>query len=205
MNQPKRKPVAAPPPLPVGSTTQVSPAGESAQTRNSSQPNLQLVSGQSISAADNQAVKKPTLHTIEFQPDMSEEAQAYLPAGNGSRLLAALIDSTISIAAASVLLALFGKGPNAGLVSNLLMVVYYVVPTWLSGATPGKYFMGLRVLAFKENGGEKAGFWRILFRETIGKFIATLVMFIGILMILFRGDRRGLHDLLCRTQVVHYK
>ena len=38
--------------------------------------------------------------------------------------------------------------------------------------------------------------------ETVGKFLSALILMIGFIMAGFRQDKRALHDLLFRTQVL---
>ena len=69
------------------------------------------------------------------------------------------------------------------------------------GATPCKMLMRLRVA--RADTGTNLTYWRTFFRETIGKILSSLVLFIGFLLVAFRQDKRGLHDLLFNTQVTY--
>ncbi len=59
--------------------------------------------------------------------------------------------------------------------------------------------LGLHVA--KEN-GERAGFFTMLIREVIGKFISSLVLGLGFLWIVLDKEKQGWHDKLMSTYVV---
>lgn len=76
---------------------------------------------------------------------------------------------------------------------------YYILLTAAFGATLGKMALGMRVV---EESGQKAGFFRVLIRETIGKVVSAIVLFLGYIWILFDGNRQGWHDKIGGTFVV---
>jgi uncharacterized RDD family membrane protein YckC len=43
---------------------------------------------------------------------------------------------------------------------------------------------------------------KALYRETIGKFLSVLLLFSGYLMVIFRRDKRALHDIMSKSQVL---
>lgn len=69
------------------------------------------------------------------------------------------------------------------------------------GSTPGKMVMGLRVV--DANTGQNISFGRAGVRDTFGKIVSTITLLVGYLMIAFRDDKKGLHDLMSSTQVMH--
>ncbi len=81
-----------------------------------------------------------------------------------------------------------------------LAFVYVIGFVAAKGATPGKMALGLRVV--RQDGAEPVGFGAAFMREVLGKLVSSLVLGIGYLMVGFRGDKRGLHDLIARTSVV---
>ena len=81
---------------------------------------------------------------------------------------------------------------------NLVAILYYVVPTAISGKTIGKKVCGIRVVS--ERG--KVGFLRAILRETVGKWISAIILGIGFLMVAFHKEKRGLHDLIAGTWVI---
>lgn len=66
------------------------------------------------------------------------------------------------------------------------------------GTTPGKYLLGMRVVGLD---GRRVGFLAAALRF-FGRLLCEFPFYLGYLTILFRGDRRGLHDLLSGTLVV---
>jgi len=81
---------------------------------------------------------------------------------------------------------------------QLLGLLYYIIPTAISGQTLGKKACGIRVVS--ERG--KVGFLRAILRETVGKWISGIILGIGFLMVAFHREKRGLHDLIAGTWVV---
>ncbi len=127
----------------------------------------------------------------------------YVQAPNGARLQASALDTVFAAALAqfaSVLLASFINGDYEFISALLITVLYYALPLTINGQTLGKKIYGLRVLPFE---GDRALSWReALTRETVGKGISYITLGIGFFMILWRDDRRALHDLLSKTIVV---
>lgn len=81
---------------------------------------------------------------------------------------------------------------------NLLWLLYYIVPTAISGQTLGKKVCGIRVVS--QTG--KVGWLRAILRETVGKWISAIILGIGFLMVAFHKEKRGLHDIIAGTWVV---
>ncbi|MCI0436548.1 MAG: RDD family protein [Gemmatimonadetes bacterium] len=71
---------------------------------------------------------------------------------------------------------------------------------WTRGQTPAKRFLLMTVVT---EDGEPAGFFRMAFRETIGKIISMTVLGLGILSIGIDPEKRGWHDKIFGTWVVH--
>ena len=138
------------------------------------------------------------------------------PAGFWIRLVAHVIDWTVLIAAVIIVLALLPGIPLAetlgkldgaftvgdGLDSDFLMLAfsgaYFVVAVSVWSTTAGKRVFGLHVL---RPDGSKVGPGRALARW-VAYWLSSLLLFVGYLMIAFRSDKRGLHDLICDTVVV---
>ena len=76
---------------------------------------------------------------------------------------------------------------------------YYILLTAAFGATLGKMALGMRVV---DESGQRAGFLRVLVRETIGKIVSAIVLFLGYIWILFDDKRQGWHDKIGGTFVV---
>ena len=87
------------------------------------------------------------------------------------------------------------------IVLYLLTLTYFVLMTYLFGATLGKKLLKIKVC--KAN-GEKLSFIDVLYRESIGRYLSTLIIFIGYIIIGADSQKRGLHDILCDTRVVYH-
>lgn len=81
----------------------------------------------------------------------------------------------------------------------LLGVFYFVTITYFTGRTLGKRLMNLKVIS---SSGEKLTFMNVLYRETIGRYLSSL-MCLGYILIGVDSQKRGLHDILCDTRVVY--
>jgi uncharacterized RDD family membrane protein YckC len=84
----------------------------------------------------------------------------------------------------------------------LIQVLYFILFTYYTGTTPGKRAMNLIVTDDK---GEKLTFLNVVYRETIGRFLCGLSIGIGYLFAGVDSKKRGLHDMLCDSQVIYAK
>ena len=84
-------------------------------------------------------------------------------------------------------------------ISTAIGALYFTLFVAAWSATLGKLLFGLEVV---RNDGSKVGIGRALCRYLI-YYVSLLILGIGFLMIAFRRDKRGLHDLICDTKVVH--
>ena len=89
----------------------------------------------------------------------------------------------------------------ADIVTYLLRVLYFVFFTYQFGATVGKKCFHLRV---EGSDGQKLSLFDVIYRESIGRFLCSVVMEIGYLLVVVDKHKRGLHDILCDTEVVYY-
>ena len=127
-------------------------------------------------------------------------AQAGAPAGFWIRMAAYLIDLAAIILFILLSYALYAMMslPSA-FAGVILVLVALAALVGIPAVSPGKRALGLRVL---RPDGSDAGLGRKLCRS-LAQMLSELTLFIGFLMIAFRKDRRGLHDLICDTVVVH--
>ncbi len=86
----------------------------------------------------------------------------------------------------------------ASLVSAAVLAVYSPALITLWGTTVGKRVFDLHVL---RRDGMRCGFWQAFGRQ-VASIVSILVVGIGYLMIAFRADKRGLHDLMAGTAVI---
>jgi uncharacterized RDD family membrane protein YckC len=85
-------------------------------------------------------------------------------------------------------------------ITSLLIAAFYLIGFWAyKGATPGK--MLLRIKIVDNITGEK-----ITLKQSIQRFfgyiLSTLLLCIGFIMMHFRKDSRGLHDIIASTAVI---
>ena len=78
--------------------------------------------------------------------------------------------------------------------------MYFIFMTYFSGSTLGKKMFKLRVVASDKR---HLGFWTVVFRETIGRYLSELVLFIGYFMIIPDEEKRSLADHLSDTRVIY--
>ncbi|MGD8855688.1 MAG: RDD family protein [Chloroflexota bacterium] len=84
--------------------------------------------------------------------------------------------------------------------ANFLFVTGYLILFWLlTGQTPGKSFVGLRVVSV--DGRPLRG--RQALRRLVGYWLSALPLFAGFLWVLIDDERRGWHDRFAGTQVVY--
>lgn len=164
----------------------------------------------------------------DFNQNLNRPISSMTLAGAGSRLAAALLDGLIVSLVGGILgalaLFLFSGGPffsdnddylaasspvsesiMAGGVMALLAVslciswgYYAYFESSEKQATIGKQAMKIKVVS---DSGQRITFLNALGRIA-GKALSGMICYIGYLMILFRSDEKGLHDLLANTYVV---
>lgn len=91
---------------------------------------------------------------------------------------------------------------------NLIYVLIFVILVpWLyyslfessnKQATPGKMILGIVVVNLS---GEKVSFFQATIRY-FGKYLSSLIIYIGFLMAAFTKRKQALHDVLARTLIV---
>ena len=77
---------------------------------------------------------------------------------------------------------------------------YYALMTYYTGATLGKMLVGITV---KSDDLGKLSFGRVILRETIGKILSQIILYIGYIIAGFTQKKQGLHDMLARSVVVY--
>lgn len=95
--------------------------------------------------------------------------------------------------------------PQTSFFWELLFEVSVLLATLLfwkkwRGATPGKRLVHIKIVDAKtlEDIDNKQAITR-----SLGYIISTLLFLVGFLMVAFRSDKRGLHDLLAQTVVIY--
>ena len=79
--------------------------------------------------------------------------------------------------------------------------IYEILLTYKYGGTLGKILMKIKVVDEK---GNFISFWRSTGRH-FAKYISSIILYIGFLMVLWDGNKQGLHDKMARTYVVDNK
>jgi uncharacterized RDD family membrane protein YckC len=133
--------------------------------------------------------------------------QQLAPAGFWVRLAAYLIDVVVMSAVYLLVVGpvwLMGRPQLALNLGSLTMVAAGLALALVGwgrfGTTPGKHLLGLRVVDVAKPGQTGIGVVKALIRW-LGYLVSGLVFGIGFLLIAFRADKRGLHDLLAGTAV----
>ncbi|MFQ6030683.1 MAG: RDD family protein [Dehalococcoidia bacterium] len=132
------------------------------------------------------------------------------PGGFWARVVALIIDRIVQIILFVIILQVFfdqslvqyADSPDldgSHLVEFLLIVSYFTISIGLWSTTIGKRIFGLYVV---RTDGSKVSPARALARS-LAYFLSVFSLGIGFLIVAFRQDKRGLHDLLCDTVVIH--
>lgn len=141
---------------------------------------------------------------LEGAPVASSSSSIGIPAGFWIRFGAYVIDGIILITIEAILAALLQVdffSDELGifdLLGLLIDALYFTLAVGIWGTTLGKRAFRLYIIRMDDS---KVGIGRA-FARYLSIFISFFIIGIGILMIAFRRDKRGLHDLICDTQVV---
>ena len=85
------------------------------------------------------------------------------------------------------------------IVIYVLSALYFIVLTYKTGATIGKQALHIKVVSAEDR---KLTLFEVIYRETVGRFLSALMLYAGYCIIGLQREKRGLHDLMCDTQVV---
>ena len=164
----------------------------------------------------------------EVKTEATVAAPTFEHAGFGSRLVAAIIDGTLISVVTGIVNGIFGTalGLGTSLMSTdymndevaaglfatviggffLIMFInmaiswgYYIIMTGAKGATIGKMIMKLEVV---DENYQKISYGKAALRETVGKFVSSLVFCLGYLWVLFDDKKQGWHDKIAKTYVI---
>ena len=123
-------------------------------------------------------------------------------AGFWVRLVAFVIDNVLVLFAAVLVDLFFGRDSSAGsrplILMTLIYLVYFTALISTKSTTIGKGFFGLYVVQTNDS---RVGFVRAFFRS-LTSLASAYFLGLGFLMVAFREDKRGLHDIICRSKVV---
>lgn len=132
-------------------------------------------------------------------------------AGFWTRVAAMIIDIALLLMLVTpVLVLIFGTDPYVhqsllqevlgGLVSNVLPAIICLAFWHNSSATPGKMVMKIIIIDHKT--GRRPSFKQFVLRY-IGYAVSIVPMFIGLVWIGFNAKKRGFHDYIAGTVVIH--
>ena len=82
----------------------------------------------------------------------------------------------------------------------IVLVITIVFWKQFKGATPGKKILHIKIVdakTFKDISNQQA------ITRSLGYIPSTLLLGLGFLIIIFRKDKRSLHDILANTAVIH--
>lgn len=146
-----------------------------------------------------------------------EEQAGMVPAGFFVRLAAYIIDGIIvGIVLGGIRLPFWVASfvfPNAfwrqdilftfswiDLFTYAIIALYFIILTYVTGATLGKKLLNIQVIS---GVGEKLTSTQVVYRETVGRYLTTVLTCIGYLLIPIDKEKRALHDVLADTKVVY--
>ncbi|MYL20986.1 RDD family protein [Halobacillus litoralis] len=129
-------------------------------------------------------------------------------AGFGMRLLAGVLDTLIIVIPIGVVVSLYTGTPSLnwtqGVTWNSLYLLYSIIlPVIWGGFNIGKRLVNIRI---KKTNGKELNLADMFFREFIGKFLIGYVTLglstvVSVFMIVFRKDKRAIHDFAAGTFV----
>ncbi|RDU37925.1 RDD family protein [Neobacillus piezotolerans] len=132
----------------------------------------------------------------------------YSPAGFGLRFFADFIDFLLVSLPLGLLFALLtGDGLTSfgtGWTYNLIYLLYLtLLPLVWNGYVVGKRMMKIRIMRVDD---EPLTFKNMILREVVGKFLLSSVTFgisglVSLFMVIFREDKRAIHDFIGGTYV----
>jgi len=210
-------PAAAPVPPPAAVAVAPAPVVVAQEAK----PQPVKTSSAKVASADGEKWKKKGGALLEKYLAWLQEAPATpaadsgQPAGFVVRLGAYVIDSVILFVAVFAVMIPFTVlsmliGSKIGIIGVLLSLLgwllgmaiglgYLLVPWALVGRSPGKKFLGLKIVA--EDGTESLGFLKAGLRM-VGYMVSGMVFCAGFIMVAFTKDNKGLHDMIAGTKVI---
>ncbi len=81
-------------------------------------------------------------------------------------------------------------------ISYLVIKIYF----WTRSTTLGKALLHMRIVDTVS--WEPVGFWRVAFRQTVGKFVSFAGLNLGFIWILLDGNQQAWHDKIAKCYVV---
>lgn len=137
---------------------------------------------------------------------MMESVVRSEPAGFWIRLGATILDGLIvSIPLAILSWIVIGSGEEnwaTELISTLYMLL---LPVFWNGCTIGKHICGIKIQRVDD--GSTPTIWTMVLRVIVGNLVYAITFGIGsiisLFMVVFREDKRSIHDFIAGTEVVY--
>jgi uncharacterized RDD family membrane protein YckC len=129
------------------------------------------------------------------------------PAGFWRRLGAVIIDAAVGAIIGLIIGPIFDDDNLSRIAIWLYVMAYYIlVPYYWNGYTVGKRVAGVRIV--RVDGG-KLGFKNTILRMPVTQILYTIsflsLYIITVFMIIFRKDKRAIHDFVAGTYVTTEK
>ena len=131
------------------------------------------------------------------------------PAGLFLRLSAFIIDFFIITTICGILIYFINEVHPIKATSELTWKVFYIsyltiTPIFWGGYVIGKRICNIKINRYKDN--KNVTIYNMFFREVVGNYILVLATFgmsavASIFMVIFREDKRGIHDFIGGTYV----
>ncbi|WP_160036140.1 RDD family protein [Paenibacillus sp. An7] len=130
------------------------------------------------------------------------------PAGFWSRFFAGLLDGIIVGLPLYILSNILTGSTDDNWVTQLLLFLYsLLLPVFWGGCTIGKRLCGIKIQKVSDEG--PPGIGTMLLRNLVASFVYGITLGIGwiisLFMVVFREDKRAIHDFIAGTEVVQFK
>lgn len=159
---------------------------------------------------------EPAFSVSQMAQGVTQTGSVVQYAGFGIRFVALIIDAIIIAIISGILggiLGAFGaivsQGSDMGvlLISAISQILSFVVTyayyvgmlVYHDGATIGKMLVHIKVVSVD---GQQLTLGKALIRETIGKWISSIVLLLGYITVAFDTKKQGWHDKIAGTYVI---
>lgn len=151
---------------------------------------------------------KPSMSAPSAAPSATQtqsvpNASGVKYAGFWIRFVAVMVDGLILIIPSiiiGIIFQLIGGQALARFATIITTWVYAIVLVNAYGATLGKKLVGITI---KSDDLQKLSIGRIILRETVGKLVSGIIIFIGYIIAAFTGKKQALHDYMAHSVVVY--
>ena len=125
-------------------------------------------------------------------------------AGFGIRFAALIIDAVIMGIVVAILslvniTSITDTSASGTIIQTLISLVYFITLTAATGQTLGKMALGIMVV---DANGSKLTIGKVILRETVGKFVSFVTLFVGFIIVRFDAKSQGFHDKIASSYVI---